>query len=115
MENNTIKEIRVKYNLTRQTLADMLGVSSVTIQNWEKGLPISQTRIPSIKRVMEELDRGKSQLTISNSPNITNSPNANNTYNNEELTSALNKALEQNKKSQEQIDKLIEIISKKLT
>jgi DNA-binding transcriptional regulator YiaG len=34
---NTIKNVRIKYNLTQQQLSDLTGIPHRTIQNWEGG------------------------------------------------------------------------------
>ena len=34
---NTIKNIRIKYNLTQHQLSDLTGIPHRTIQNWEGG------------------------------------------------------------------------------
>ena len=39
-----IEEIRNKYNLTQENLAKTLGVSTRTIQNWEAGGKIPNTK-----------------------------------------------------------------------
>ena len=36
-ENNTLRNIRKKYNLTQHQLADLTGIPFRTIQNWEGG------------------------------------------------------------------------------
>ncbi|MBU1868712.1 helix-turn-helix transcriptional regulator [Patescibacteria group bacterium] len=53
-----ILSLRKKFNLTREDIASMLGVSSMSIYRWEKGR--SKPRLIALKgieRVAQELER----------------------------------------------------------
>lgn len=47
-----IKKLRTKYNLTQSDLAELLGVTSRTIRNWESG------EVPKLgKLALETIER----------------------------------------------------------
>ena len=53
-----VQALRKKFNLTREDLASMLGVSSMAIYRWEKGR--AKPRLIALKgleRVEQELER----------------------------------------------------------
>jgi putative transcriptional regulator len=37
IKSNEIKEIRLKHNLTQDKFAELLGISTGTLKNWEQG------------------------------------------------------------------------------
>ena len=49
-----IEEIRNKYNLTQENLAKTLGVSTRTIQNWEAGGKIPNTKHEILLNLLAE-------------------------------------------------------------
>jgi putative transcriptional regulator len=57
MDAETIKELRAKSKMTRQTFAEKIGVSISTVARWEKGdgkpSPLALDRLNQMK---EELD-----------------------------------------------------------
>ena len=111
MNELDVKEIRKTLGLTQTKFAEMLGVSLITIQNWEKG-----RKIPSTKyKILCNLKKPERQyINTQKGSNIHY-----NTITAEQLDKALNEITEQRKmyavqmeKAQNQIDKLISIIEK---
>lgn len=50
----TLKQLRALRDLTQKEVADELGVSELTLANYEKG--IRQPTAPTIKKIMEFYD-----------------------------------------------------------
>lgn len=48
-----IKNFRNKYRLTQSELAELVGVSYRTIQNYEKGVPIPKSKVQLFQRIFE--------------------------------------------------------------
>lgn len=48
-----VKNLREKFNLTQQELADLCGVTLRTVQNWEMGKPIPTAMLKLLKVVEE--------------------------------------------------------------
>lgn len=90
-----IKEVRSSLGVTQKQLAEMLGVSVATIQNWEYGGKIPRTKHQTISALLKDVDNS---ISCHFTPDKAL----------EEIAS-LRKLLE---KSQEQIDKLLGIIER---
>lgn len=104
MSDFNIKEIRSKLGLSQTEFAKRIGVTLRTIQNWESGAKIPESKYEILRSA------ASSQLTIgNNSPAVSGSGNHVNT-----CDDALNKALDEIsaqrkmcEKSQQQIDELL--------
>lgn len=49
-----IKKIRSEYGYTQQSFADEIGVSIATVQNWEAGKTIPNTKIKIIETLIKQ-------------------------------------------------------------
>ena len=62
-----IEELRKRYGLSREGLADRLGVSIASIYRWERGAKPNRIAVRAFIRLREELERGSSSQTPSES------------------------------------------------
>ncbi|MBU4275095.1 helix-turn-helix transcriptional regulator [Patescibacteria group bacterium] len=54
--------LRKKFNLTKEDLASMLGVSSMAIYRWEKGkVKMRLIALKGLERIEQELERKRKQ------------------------------------------------------
>jgi len=55
-----IRGLRLAYGLSQAKLAERLGVSRVTISNWERGIAVPTSRViyRRIQQELEQLQRG---------------------------------------------------------
>jgi len=106
MDSQKVKEIRKKLGVSQTEFAEMLGVSTDTILNYEKGKVIPKSKIPLLQDIENQIEAGNiEQINIK-----TNGTNINRLSNNDKLENArLHKILEEKDK---QINKLLEIINK---
>jgi putative transcriptional regulator len=51
----TLKQLREKAGLSQEALARLLGVSSKTVSNWERGISIASLTVPQMKTLCEAL------------------------------------------------------------
>lgn len=51
----TLRELRERANLSQEGLARLIGVSSKTISNWERGIGAASLTIPQTKALCEAL------------------------------------------------------------
>ncbi len=61
-----IKEFRKKHNLTQEKLAEMIGVSWRTIQNYESGYTIPKSKNALLRVVFDEFNKSKSNEALNN-------------------------------------------------
>ncbi len=52
----TLKTLREKAGLSQEGLARMIGVSSKTVSNWERGISIASLTISQVKTLCQVLD-----------------------------------------------------------
>ena len=122
--NNTLimngletKEVREKFGLSQERFAKLLGVTTRTVQNWESGGTIPQTK----QAILHEMALNP-QMYIGGEQSNVNGTNTTTTNNYGECDSdngiidkLIDEMAEQRKlfaKSQEQIDRLLGIIEK---
>lgn len=58
----TLKELREKAELSQEALARIVGVSSKTISNWERGISIASLTVPQMKTLCDALNVMLSEL-----------------------------------------------------
>ena len=128
--NNTLimngletKEVREKFGLSQERFAKLLGVTTRTVQNWESGGTIPQTKQAILHEMAlnPQMYIGGEQSNV-NGTNTTTTTNTHTTNNYGECDSdngiidkLIDEMAEQRKlfaKSQEQIDRLLGIIEK---
>jgi len=103
MDNQKIKEIRKNLGISQEKLAEMVGVSLSTIQNYENGSIIPKSRIPIFHNIEKQIEIGEiSQKNV-------NGHNINNIGNDKLAIARLHKIIEEKDK---QINMLLEIINK---
>lgn len=51
----TLKQLREKAGLSQEALARLLGVSSKTVSNWERGMSVASLTVPQMKILCEAL------------------------------------------------------------
>lgn len=102
MNNINVKELREQSGMTQAALAQIMGVSTQTIKNWESGKKIPSTALMKLQDVFH--------LNIGNGDTFANNVNGNNVQNGGIVIEALIKQLEIKDR---QIEKLISIIEKK--
>lgn len=51
----TLKQLRERAKLSQENLARLVGVSSKTISNWERGISVASLTIPQTKVLCEAL------------------------------------------------------------
>lgn len=111
------KEVREKFGLSQERFAKLLGVTTRTVQNWESGGTIPQTK----QAILHEMALNP-QMYIGGEQSNVNGTNTTTTNNYGECDSdngiidkLIDEMAEQRKlfaKSQEQIDRLLGIIEK---
>lgn len=52
----TLKQLRERAGLSQEALARLLGVSSKTVSNWERGISIASLTVPQMKMLCEALN-----------------------------------------------------------
>lgn len=122
MNGMETREIREKFGLSQERFAKILGVTTRTVQNWEAGGTIPQTKQELLHEISinPQLYFGGEQSNI----NGTNTTTTNNNYgecegctDNGIVDKLIDEIAEQRKlvaKSQEQIDRLLIIIEKQV-
>lgn len=122
MNGMETKELREKFGLSQERFAKLLGVTARTVQNWEAGgtIPQSKQEILHEMSLNPQLYIGGEQQNI-NGTNTTNNHTTNNYGecdgypDNGIVDKLIDEIAEQRKlvaKSQEQIDRLLGIIEK---
>lgn len=118
------REIREKFGLSQERFAKLLGVTTRTVQNWEAGGTIPQTKQAILHEMSEnpQLYIGGEQSNINGANTTTTNNHTTNNYgecdgctDNGIVDKLIDEIAEQRKlvaKSQEQIDRLLGIIEK---
>lgn len=116
------KEVREKLGLSQERFAKLLGVTTRTVQNWESGGTIPQTKQAILHEIAvnPQLYIGGEQSNINGTNTTTNNNHTINNYgecdtDNGIVDKLIDEIAEQRKlvaKSQEQIDRLLRIIEK---
>lgn len=126
MNGIEIREIREKFGLSQERFAKLLGVTARTVQNWEAGGTIPQTKQEILHEISlnPQLYIGGEQQNVNGSNTTTTTTNNHTTNNYGEcdgytdngiVDKLIDEIAEQRKlvaKSQEQIDRLLGIIEK---
>ena len=122
MNGMDTREIREKFGLSQERFAKILGVTARTVQNWEAGGTIPQTKQELLHEmsINPHLYFGGEQQNV-NGENTTNNHTTNNygecdgCTDNGIVDKLIDEIAEQRKlvaKSQEQIDRLLRIVEK---
>lgn len=116
------KEVREKLGLSQERFAKLLGVTTRTVQNWESGGTIPQTKQAILHEIAvnPQLYIGGEQSNINGTNTTTTNNHTTNNYGecdteNGIVDKLIDEIAEQRKlvaKSQEQIDRLLRIIEK---
>lgn len=116
------KEVREKLGLSQERFAKLLGVTTRTVQNWESGGTIPQTKQAILHEIAvnPQLYIGGEQSNINGTNTTTTNNHTINNYgecdtDNGIVDKLIDEIAEQRKlvaKSQEQIDRLLRIIEK---
>lgn len=118
------KELREKFGLSQERFAKLLGVTARTVQNWEAGGTIPQTKQELLHEmsINPQLYFGGEQSNINGTNTTTTNNHTTNNYgecdgctDNGIVDKLIDEIAEQRKlfaKSQEQIDRLLGIIEK---
>lgn len=124
MNEMETREIREKFGLSQERFAKLLGVTTRTVQNWEAGGTIPQTKQAILHEISEnpQLYIGGEQSNINGANTTTTNNHTTNNYgecdgctDNGIVDKLIDEIAEQRKlvaKSQEQIDRLLGIIEK---
>lgn len=117
MSKLNVREIREKLALSQERFAKLLGVTTRTVQNWESGgvIPQSKQEILREIRVHPQIEQRNVNGNNTTTNNTTNNYSDCEESSSHLLGKALDEIAEQRKlvaKSQEQIDKLLAIIDK---
>ena len=127
--NNTLimngletKEVREKFGLSQERFAKLLGVTTRTVQNWESGGTIPQTKQAILHEMAlnPQMYIGGEQSNVNGTNTTTTNNHTTNNYgecdtDNGIIDKLIDEMAEQRKlfaKSQEQIDRLLGIIEK---
>lgn len=51
----TLKQLRERVHLSQEALARIVGVSSKTVSNWERGISIANLSVPQMKALCKAL------------------------------------------------------------
>lgn len=116
------KEVREKLGLSQERFAKLLGITTRTVQNWESGGTIPQTKQAILHEIAvnPQLYIGGEQSNINGTNTTTTNNHTTNNYgecdtDNGIVDKLIDEIAEQRKlvaKSQEQIDRLLRIIEK---
>ena len=124
MNEMETREIREKFGLSQERFAKLLGVTTRTVQNWEAGGTIPQTKQAILHEMSEnpQLYIGGEQSNINGANTTTTNNHTTNNYgecdgctDNGIVDKLIDEIAQQRKlvaKSQEQIDRLLGIIEK---
>ena len=124
MNGMDTREIREKFGLSQERFAKILGVTARTVQNWEAGGTIPQTKQELLHEISinPQLYFGGEQSNINGTNTTTTNNTTTNNYgecdgctDNGIVDKLIDEIAEQRKlvaKSQEQIDRLLGIIEK---
>ena len=124
MNGMDTREIREKFGLSQERFAKILGVTARTVQNWEAGGTIPQTKQELLHEISinPQLYFGGEQSNINGTNTTTTNTTTTNNYgecdgctDNGIVDKLIDEIAEQRKlvaKSQEQIDRLLGIIEK---
>ncbi len=58
----TLRELREQVSLSQEGLARLIGVSSKTISNWERGIGAASLTVPQMKALCEALGVALNEL-----------------------------------------------------
>jgi transcriptional regulator with XRE-family HTH domain len=58
----TLKQLREKAGLSQEALSRIVGVSSKTVSNWERGISIASLTVPQMKALCDALGVTLNQL-----------------------------------------------------
>lgn len=114
MNDFDIKKIREQLNVSQEKLAEMLGVHSRTVQNWESGTTIPKAKHAMLRDLMlnnQKYAGGAEQSNI-NGDNINGNNVTINKPDIEKLLGLLASKEQSLAKAQEHIDKLLVIIER---
>lgn len=126
MNGMETRELREKFGLSQERFAKLLGVTARTVQNWEAGgtIPQSKQEILHEMSLNPQLYIGGEQSNINGTNTTTTNNNTTNNYgecegctDNGIVDKLIDEIAEQRKlvaKSQEQIDRLLIIIEKQV-
>ena len=64
MNGLDIKDLRLKLGVTQRELAEMVGVSEKTVQNWEYGKPIPTTKHQILRTIQSGVEENVSKEDI---------------------------------------------------
>lgn len=53
--HSTLKHLREQAGLSQEALARIVGVSSKTVSNWERGISVASLTVPQMKALCEAL------------------------------------------------------------
>lgn len=116
------KEVREKFGLSQERFAKLLGVTTRTVQNWESGGTIPQTKQAILHEMAlnPQMYIGGEQSNVNGTNTTTTNNHTTNNYgecdsDNGIIDKLIDEMAEQRKlfaKSQEQIDRLLGIIEK---
>lgn len=116
------KEVREKFGLSQERFAKLLGVTTRTVQNWESGGTIPQTKQAILHEMAlnPQMYIGGEQSYVNGTNTTTTNNHTTNNYgecdsDNGIIDKLIDEMAEQRKlfaKSQEQIDRLLGIIEK---
>jgi transcriptional regulator with XRE-family HTH domain len=62
MPQSTLRDLREHVGLTQEGLARLIGVSSKTVSNWERGIGAASLTVPQVKALCEALGVALSDL-----------------------------------------------------
>ena len=126
MNGMETRELREKFGLSQERFAKLLGVTARTVQNWEAGgtIPQSKQEILHEMSLNPQLYIGGEQSNINGTNTTTTNNTTTNNYgecegctDNDIVDKLIDEIAEQRKlvaKSQEQIDRLLIIIEKQV-
>ena len=99
MNNNDIKTIRIKMNLTQEEFGNLLGVTRRTLINYEKGTQEpNNSKLLHIKSIIDENKNSELSITTPIYKKVNNQP-----ANNESIETKYIKLLEQENKTLKEI------------
>lgn len=102
MNEFNVKEIRKKMNISQEKLAEMLGVHTRTVQNWESGTAIPKAKHAKLRELtLQSTNISESPVIVTGSNNTCNGNNINS-------NEVVGRLIEQMKMQFEEKDKQIE-------